>query len=66
MLLKDQGTGGVGEGGGLPVSAGSPEERGLRASSSGSRMRLRLAGLGVEMELRPQNLGEEEGELRPE
>lgn len=43
----------------LPVSATSPGERGLRASSSGSKARLRLAGLGVEMEPKPLNLGEE-------
>lgn len=43
----------------LPVSASSPGERGLRASSSGSKARLRLAGLGVEMEPKPLNLGEE-------
>lgn len=48
----------VGEGT-LPISTCSPEERGLRASNSGSKARLRLAGLGVEMEPKPQNFGEE-------
>ena len=58
MPMEDHSIGDVGEGGMLPISAGSPEERRLRTSKSGSNMCLRLAGLGIEMELRPGNLGE--------
>lgn len=60
---ENHSTGGGGEGGGLRISAGSSEERGLRASSSGSKIRLTPEGLGVEMEPRPQNLAEEGEDL---
>lgn len=50
----------------LPISACSPGETGLRASSAGSKARLMLAGLGVEMEPRPQNPREDEEVVRTE
>lgn len=50
----------------LPISACSPGETGLRASNAGSKARLMLSGLGVEMEPRPQNPREDEQEVRTE
>ena len=63
---ENHSTGGGGEGGGLPISAGSSKERGLRASSSGSKTRLTAAGLGVEMEPTPEKLAEELRDLPSE
>lgn len=55
--------GGGAWGGLLPTAACSPGEAGLWASKSSPKARLRLGGLGVEMEPRPGNLaGEEEEE----
>lgn len=46
-------------------SACSSGGAGFRASESGMKARLRLSGLGVEIDLRPRNSGEREEGLRP-
>lgn len=63
---ENHSTGDGGEGGGLPSSAGSSEERGLRASSSGSNIRLTPGGLEVAMEPTPEKLAEDGMDLPSE
>lgn len=63
---ENHSTGDGGEGGGLSISADSPEERELRASSSGSNIRLTPAGLQVAMEPPPEKLAEDGMDLPSE